>query len=809
MADQEIGGLIVRMKADLTDYQQKLDKMDKETVKTSSKVSNAFKGMSNIIAGAGIAVSGFAATAIKSAMDWGNAVDDLADKTGMAGEEASKLLYIAKSVGVGTEEANMMFARFSRTIYNSADAMAKASAAGQASDDILSKLGVSAVDLSTGAMRDTVDIFQDVKDKLNDMSDGWQKTAYEMELFGRSGTDMHDMLSMSREDMEKVVTKAKAMGLIISSETAAAWEKFERQLNATKGTMTGIGITIGNEMLPKLQEMLNDVQGVSKAYVNMDSKQKETVNSLVELVAKIGVATAAVKGVEWVIGRSLGPWGLLAAAIWQTVDALKAWKTEKGTVKEVFVFDGPNHGHTVKIRDMPTEHGGASRWEDYNKANPPETKTPDVFTGGGGVGAEAKTALQEYQEETRKLISLWEAQVKLEEISKEQYKGLLAERLAGTAAVAANDDEASEKKQAQYDLLIKIFDASEQVRQSVIEQAQQQRQLGNITNEQLAETLTKQYELADSERERIAILLQLKGVYDQLKTAANEYYEAAYRQLEDEAEQGNKELAEAKKRGEDSARKDLKMTSARYGSSDINGQIKEINQMIAEAKEKLAKKYWGNSTLTADQTSELDARLKALFDARESLINDQVANEIDAARRSKEAWADNLADIISGTRSAHDILKQQWKEFVAEVLKQQLKISASSNVFDSLLGGVFGLKKTKVDGARASGGPVNMGKTYLVGERGPELFVPSQEGSIIPNADIVSGRAAQQQNQMATSSLPEIEVKVINNTGTEAKPTVTTKMDSNQMIINVVLDGVTRNVNGLQDAVAAAARRGR
>ena len=34
---------------------------------------------------------------------------------------------------------------------------------------------------------------------------------------------------------------------------------------------------------------------------------------------------------------------------------------------------------------------------------------------------------------------------------------------------------------------------------------------------------------------------------------------------------------------------------------------------------------------------------------------------------------------------------------------------------------------------RASGGPVSAGAPYLVGEAGPELFVPSSAGSIVPN----------------------------------------------------------------------------
>jgi hypothetical protein len=36
-------------------------------------------------------------------------------------------------------------------------------------------------------------------------------------------------------------------------------------------------------------------------------------------------------------------------------------------------------------------------------------------------------------------------------------------------------------------------------------------------------------------------------------------------------------------------------------------------------------------------------------------------------------------------------------------------------------------------GARAAGGPVAAGTAYTVGEMGPEIFVPSQNGTILPN----------------------------------------------------------------------------
>jgi hypothetical protein len=48
------------------------------------------------------------------------------------------------------------------------------------------------------------------------------------------------------------------------------------------------------------------------------------------------------------------------------------------------------------------------------------------------------------------------------------------------------------------------------------------------------------------------------------------------------------------------------------------------------------------------------------------------------------------------------------------------------------IGGMFG-------GGRAAGGPVSAGTTYLVGEKGPELFTPSRSGNIIPNGSMGGG----------------------------------------------------------------------
>lgn len=50
-------------------------------------------------------------------------------------------------------------------------------------------------------------------------------------------------------------------------------------------------------------------------------------------------------------------------------------------------------------------------------------------------------------------------------------------------------------------------------------------------------------------------------------------------------------------------------------------------------------------------------------------------------------------------------------------------------------GGLLGLVGGLIGGApgRATGGPVSPGRAYRVGERGPELFVPTSSGQILPS----------------------------------------------------------------------------
>jgi TP901 family phage tail tape measure protein len=72
--------------------------------------------------------------------------------------------------------------------------------------------------------------------------------------------------------------------------------------------------------------------------------------------------------------------------------------------------------------------------------------------------------------------------------------------------------------------------------------------------------------------------------------------------------------------------------------------------------------------------------------------------------------------------------------FPSNLVAEASVITAAANIVSSIQS-----VKLQFAGAAARGGPVAAGSTYLVGERGPEAFTPSQSGTITPNSALGGG----------------------------------------------------------------------
>ena len=202
-------------------------------------------------------------------------------------------------------------------------------------------------------------------------------------------------------------------------------------------------------------------------------------------------------------------------------------------------------------------------------------------------------------------------------------------------------------------------------------------------------------------------------------------------------------------------KKDLTVTEQTIEAlKQKNAEIDELKKSLGDVSV-LAKQAGVDE---ADLQKALQDRLKTLTEVGEK--SKTIADEInDAFKRAGDGLARDLArGLASGKASL-----SSFKDFFNRILEDILAAVIQKNITGPLVAGITGgpgggiggslgnLFGTPTVGApmggldfggigdffsglfRANGGRVGAGRGYIVGERGPEMFVPRTNGSVVPN----------------------------------------------------------------------------
>ena len=154
----------------------------------------------------------------------------------------------------------------------------------------------------------------------------------------------------------------------------------------------------------------------------------------------------------------------------------------------------------------------------------------------------------------------------------------------------------------------------------------------------------------------------------------------------------------------------------------------------------------------ADAAREAVGRLsKAMDDARIREKNEEIKNSFESIGM---AVSDSFKGMITGAMSFKESMKsiigavidQLWKLFVVQkivgIISGALGAGATAAPSSASGFGNIGMSspgKFMPPTLRAFGGSVSGNTPYMVGERGPELFVPGGNGTIIPNGNVRGG----------------------------------------------------------------------
>lgn len=173
------------------------------------------------------------------------------------------------------------------------------------------------------------------------------------------------------------------------------------------------------------------------------------------------------------------------------------------------------------------------------------------------------------------------------------------------------------------------------------------------------------------------------------------------------------------------------------GYAALRGVTDEVDE-LTYSEEKAKKATWELTDAWQDMLNAFDLQT-AFRDARQSIAELQ--------EKAAEAFGDptKVDDYRSSLRGVYSDFELIMKSMELTARQQdKIKFIVDTSGLDAALEalnrinlaatGQIQVELPRFGGPRADGGPVMGGTAYLVGERGPEIFMPSSSGTILPNS---------------------------------------------------------------------------
>jgi len=199
-----------------------------------------------IAAGTGIAAMVISST---SAAD---ALRKMSDTTGLSIVRLQELQYIGVKLDVELD-----------TMTNAQKFLTKAMSAAQggtkAQSDIFKTLGVSVVD-STGHLRDSNVVFNEVIAALGKMTNPTERNAMALKLFGKSALELNPLITAGAGEIAKLTAEAHKNGAVMSEESVTAMHKFSDSMAALKLSVSNAVGKIVAELIPTFNKLIPVVQ---------------------------------------------------------------------------------------------------------------------------------------------------------------------------------------------------------------------------------------------------------------------------------------------------------------------------------------------------------------------------------------------------------------------------------------------------------------------------------------------------------------------------------------------------------------------
>lgn len=630
-------------------------------------LSKSFQSLGSIGIGAGIGAAvltiGRSLQRVTAqALEWGDSIDDLAQRTGIAQSVVQDFSYAAEQTGTSVEAVTKAIAKLARSTYEAQKGSKEIAQA-------FAEIGLSADDLAGTPLDQRLYV---VADALAKVTDQGRYLAIGQKLLGKQFAELAPVLRDGGDSLKRYAEESRRLGGLSSAQIKA--------LGDTNDAFGALGTAIDNvarravaAVSPALQRLANMLADNVVAGADSAASALDDAGSAIDRMARVigGVNVAPVRELV------------------STVTGV-AWDVIRDSVVAVA------NGFVILAGGIRTAASVAASFTFGNVSDSLDDE---------------KAKIDEYLESVKDLLAgvdrvakgpATRARIRTPQIEAPDIVGLDVDPSpAITAAIEGWEELARASKAAADEAARDIARIVESNRTPLEEYRAGIARVTELMRSGLSA------DVAAREIERLGGVL---GQQTQAMVDATDAGKAWAQQQQDAA--------------------------------DILASIEQPIDRVAKAYRKIDEAL-SAKTITQDQAVE--ARKKALEDligtADKAAV--QVTSKTDEVLRSiqyaVEGYAKEITDIFfDTTKSIGDMFSDLLNQ-IARMMVQKSIVEPLLGAVTSFIGGAFGssgigtIDMSKLPQRRALGGPVTAGESYLVGERGPELFMPKQSGQIIPN----------------------------------------------------------------------------
>ncbi|WP_422036538.1 hypothetical protein [Reyranella sp.] len=618
-----------------------------------------------------------------------------------AGMEAANLGEQAEQIGLTTDalqayrlaaaQNGVEVAQLDTAFMRLTKSMGEAAAG---SDDAIvrfERLGVRLLD-NNGKLRRTSDILPEVAAGLLEIGNQSQRDALMMEIFGRSGARMVTMLETFAQGQNDVVASARDMNAVMGGSVIAAWDKVDDRLKVVNQQMTVFQATVGAPLaLGGLTALEWTLRLIASAYRTATEGAIDFGHAAGKAVrgVNVGMIESDIAQLERNIANPpLFLRGGLETMKQQLVEKKKL--LDQARAAEEDYRKGVVENRIDRQVGLPQEP-------------PPVTFRDFNLPGKQPIGKQASAAGARLDE---------------------RLKDLQVERAALEKALAAFD--------------VRGLETVAEVDRRLDAQVKLEQKIAGVLKD-----VPPNSPLAQQLIQEATAVSQLNARLDERKRLVSEG-ERVTAQFGD----GSREAARA--------------------TADLNAML-AAGAIDAGTYERALKA----TTQAADDQARAARGATGGFDGFRAGFEQGMADvsrsnsAFELGRRGVDMLNESI-DMLAGT--SNRTFGQMAADFGMMLLKWELSAQASNvwnsitgkgptnqGLFGSLLGGLGDLfggggwgigavggsynggGSMSFGGPRAAGGPVNPGSWYMVGEKGPEPFIPHTPGTILPNSALRGG----------------------------------------------------------------------